>query len=287
MSFGFTRMRHLMVTIAVAVLGFGPLSANTDGQTMRPKIAHRSESRPVRHRSRRQRVRRIHRTEVADNLCHSTGKPERNHFSSAPGVLREIIRRMVANYGSLDSLRAHLEMVNTNEQFNTRDTSEGSFSFLRMNGNIQRRIYLRVDWLKPLSESLVVIGNEFELYRPRLGQVIRGNMSNYESVGGALHFMAMSKNELLANYSIMYDGQETVASGVQTWHLLIKPKVGSNYVSVEMWIDRDGMTNQFKINRSAGDSITVLLTKIEKNVAITPSFFRLELPKGTKIIKTE
>lgn len=99
--------------------------------------------------------------------------------------------------------------------------------------------------------------------------------------------MAMSKAELMANYSIMYNGQEGVASGVQTWHLLIKPKIESNYVSVEMWIDRDGMTNQFKINRSAGDSITVLLTKIEKNVAITPSFFRLELPKGTKIIKTE
>ena len=146
----------------------------------------------------------------------------------------------------------------------------------------------RIDWTKPVNESIVVIGDKYQLYRPKLGQAIRGTTSqakNSGSAGGALAFVSMSKAQLQANYNVQYIGQEGVSDGTQTWHILMTPKVPTNYKSAELWVDANGMPRQAMIKEQNDDTTTVLLTNIEKNADVKASVFAMDLPAGTKIVK--
>jgi len=37
-------------------------------------------------------------------------------------------------------------------------------------------MYVRIDWVKPVSENIVIIGDSYRLFRPRLNQVIEGKV---------------------------------------------------------------------------------------------------------------
>lgn len=199
-------------------------------------------------------------------------------------VLREILNRMDAHNKALTSLRANVTMVKFNSQLNERDTSEGTTVYLPQKG---KNALVRVDWVKPVKESLAVVGQEYVLYRPHLQQAIKGKVNTSKSKGtnNALAFMNMSKQQLSANYSVRYLGEESVAGGIKTWHLELTPKTATSYKSAELWVDGNGMPIQAMVVENNNDSTTVLLSGIEKNVKLDASVFAISPPKGTKIIK--
>ena len=80
-------------------------------------------------------------------------------------------------------------------------------------------------------------------------------------------------------------GLTQIKGGTKTWHILLIPKTATSYKSAELWVDSDGMPRQAKINENNGDTTTILLTNIKKNVTLDTSVFRLSYPKGTKEIK--
>ena len=140
--------------------------------------------------------------------------------------IREILRRMDDNNKSLQSLRADVTMVKTDSVLKVSDTTYGNTSYLP---NSSKGRYIRIDWTKPVEEQISVIGDDYELYRPRLNQVITGkttNSKNNASVGGALAFMSMSKDQLSSNYTVVYLGDEQISGGTQTFHLQLTPKSG-------------------------------------------------------------
>jgi len=177
-------------------------------------------------------------------------------------------------------------MVKFNPQLNVSDVSQGSTSYLPKSG--KRVMYVRIDWTKPVEEQISLIGDDYELYRPRLGQVIQGKSSkakNSASVGGALGFMNMSKAQLNANYDVSYIGQEQISGGVTTWHLQLNPKTATSYKTAELWVDGDGMPRQAKIAEQNNDTTTVLLTNIRKNVTLKGEIFKLKYPGTVKKIR--
>lgn len=200
-------------------------------------------------------------------------------------VLKQILDRMDAHNKALTSLRASVTMVKFNAQLGERDTSEGTTIYLPQKG---RNALVRVDWNKPMKESLAVVNQEYVLYRPHLSQAITGKVNSSSSKGtnNALAFMNMSKQQLSANYAVKYLGEETVAGGVKTWHLELTPKAASSYKSAELWVDGNGMPIQATVIENNNDSTTVLLSNLEKNVKLNASVFRISPPKGTKIIKS-
>lgn len=209
--------------------------------------------------------------------------------SNAQGPLKEILDRMDGNYKTLSSFRSNVTMVKFNEQIGSRDTSEGTTSYLPKSRKTKNTMYVRIDWTKPVNESIVVIGDTYQLYRPKLGQAIRGTTAkakNSGSAGGALAFVSMSKAQLQANYNVQYVGQEGISDGTQTWHILMTPKAATSYKSAELWVDVNGMPRQAKITEENDDTTTVLLTKIEKNIEVAASAFSMDVPKGTKIVKS-
>jgi len=206
--------------------------------------------------------------------------------SNAQGPLGEILRRMDVYNKSLQSLKADVTMVKYNPQLNVSDTTIGSTSYLPKTA--KRVMYVRIDWTKPVEEQVSVIGDDYELYRPRLGQVIVGKTSkskNNASVGGALGFMNMSKDQLKTNYDVVYLGEEQISGGTKTWHLQLTPKAPTSYKSAELWVDGDGMPRQAKIIEQNNDTTTVLLTNVQRNETIKGDIFKLSYPSSVKKIK--
>ncbi len=206
--------------------------------------------------------------------------------ASAQNVLGEILKRMDAHNASLKTMTSSVKMVKYNSQLNIPDTTIGSTSYVSK--AVNGKMYVRIDWTKPVEEQIAVIGEDYQLYRPRLAQVIEGKTNkanNGASVGGALSFMSMSKDQLKANYTISYLGQEQVSGGAITWHLQLIPKVATSYKAAELWVDKDGMPLQAKVIEQNNDWTTVLLTDVRKNPTLNGKMFKLNFPSSVKKIK--
>lgn len=201
-------------------------------------------------------------------------------------VLREVLKRLDAHNKALQSLQASVTMVKFNSQLNIADTSYGSTSYVPRSGKRVRHV--RIDWTKPVEEQMSLIGDSYELYRPRLNQVIVGKVQQAQGrqgVGNALAFMNMSKAELEANYDVKFLGVEQISGGMQTWHIQLTPKKTSSYKNADLWVDADGMPRQARITENNNDTTTVLLSNIQKNVTIQASIFKLNYPSNVKKIK--
>lgn len=206
--------------------------------------------------------------------------------AKAQNILGEILRRMDVYNKSLQSLRADVTMVKTNVQLNVSDTTYGNTSYLPKTA--KRGVYVRIDWTRPVEEQISVIGDDYELYRPKLNQVIVGKVNkakNSASVGGALSFMNMSKTQLQANYNVAYLGEEQINGGVRTWHIQLTPKDQSSYKLAELWVDADGTPRQAKITELNSDTTTVMISNMQKNITLKGEIFKLKYPGSVKKIK--
>ena len=204
----------------------------------------------------------------------------------AQGVLGEILKRMDMYNKSLQSLQANVTMVKHNPQLGVSDTSIGSTSYLPKGK--KNPMYVRIDWNKPVQEQMAVIGDSYEIFRPRLNQVIEGKVDkakNNAAAGGALSFMNMGRDQLKANYNIEFDGEETLKDGTQTWHLLLTPKARTTYKTADLWVDKDGTPRQAKVTEHNDDSTTILLENIKKNITLNASIFKLNYPKNATKVK--
>src|SRR5258706_11128991 len=195
------------------------------------------------------------------------------------GPLGEILRRMDLNNKSLQSMQADLTMVKYESALKVSDTLIGSTSYLPKSP--KHVMYIRVDWKtengKPKEESMSVIGDDYELYKPTINQVIAGKVQKAKgspSVGNALGFMTMSKDQLKANYDVVYLGEEQINGGTKTLHLQLTPKSQTSYKSAELWVDGDGMPRQAKVIVRNDDSTTVFLSNIQKNLTLRADIFK-------------
>ena len=206
--------------------------------------------------------------------------------ASAQGIINEILARMEAHNKSLTSLKANVTMVKENAQLGgALETTEGSAIYLPVRG---KDPLVRIDWVSP-KESLAVVNKQYVIFRPALSQAYTGNTDSAKGnakAGGALAFMSMSRAQLKQNYAIKYLGEATVKGGTNTWHLELTPNARTSYKSAEVWVDGNGMPIQSKVIEHNNDSTTVLLSNLQKNIRINTADFKVDLPKGTKIIKS-
>lgn len=206
--------------------------------------------------------------------------------TKAQNILPEILKRMEVNRTSLTSLRSNVMMDKYNPQIDAHDTTEGTAVYLPAK---ERDALVRIDWTKPVQETLSVVNKKYVIYTPRRGQAITGNADQAKGKGKAgnlFAFVSMSKDELKANFNIKYLGQENVVGNVPTWHLEMTPKnpASFNFKTAETWVDGNGMPLQIKITENNNDSTTLLFSNLQKNITINASVFKVDLPKGTKII---
>jgi outer membrane lipoprotein-sorting protein len=206
-------------------------------------------------------------------------------FANAQNILPEILKRMDEHQKALTSLKSSVTMDKYNSQLDEHDISEGTVNYLPAKG---RDALVRLDWTSPQQELLSVVNKQYILCRPRLKECIYGNVDNAtkgKQGTGTFAFLNMSKEQLKANYQVVYLGKEEVRGGIPTWHLELKPKTAQSYKSAELWVDGNGMPLQAKINENNGDSTTILLYNLEKNVTISATIFQIKPPKDWKMTK--
>ena len=206
--------------------------------------------------------------------------------ASGQDILRQILKRMDDNNKSLVSLKGSIKMAKTDAALGETDLYEGELNYLP--GQSQSQIYVRIDWIKPAVEHLAVAKGQYVLYSPKQNRAIVGKVDSAgknTKAGGALAFMTMSKAELSANYDVEYKGEETVSGGVNTWHLVLKPKKAATYKSADLWVDSNGMPVQAKVVEKNNDSTTVNISGVQKNATIKANIFQITPAKGTEIVK--
>lgn len=207
----------------------------------------------------------------------------------AQGPLGQILDRLDIHNKALSSVRSDVTMVKHNSQLGVSDTYLGSTSYVPKTAKKAKgRMYVRLDWTKPAVEQISIIGEDYKLYKPSINQVYIGKVASAKkgpSVSGPLAFMHMSKEQLRANYTTRYIGEEQISGGIKTWHLELIPKSPTSYKSADLWVDGDGMPRQAKIVEQNNDTTTILLTNIQKNIKIKPDIFKLKYPSSVKEIK--
>lgn len=201
--------------------------------------------------------------------------------SYGQNIVGQILSRMDAHNKALSSLKANVTRVDFNDQLKSSDTRQGKVAY-RPNGATPA---IRIDWVSP-EEILLVKDKKFQLVRTALKQVYQGSTDGKKrdsTPGGALAFMSMSRAQLKTNYDIAYIGEETVKSGVKTWHIQMTPKVRTSYKKADLWVDGNGMPVQSMITEHNNDTMTILLTNLDPNVTIPGSVFAVSTA-GMKII---
>lgn len=203
--------------------------------------------------------------------------------TKAQGTLTEVLKRMDEHNKALTSLQASVKMDKYNSQIDEHSLQEGTVKYAPQKG---KDALVRIDWIKPVEESLAVGNGEYILYRPRLKQYITGKVSDAKSGGkganNALAFINMSKAQLKANYDVKYFGQETVGGGIPTWRIQLTPKNKTNYKTAELWVDGNGMPIQAKVIENNDDTTTVFLSNLQKNINIKADVFAIKPAKDAK-----
>lgn len=203
-----------------------------------------------------------------------------------------ILTRMEAFNKNLQSLEASVTMIKHNSQLNVTDTLVGS-TILLQNCKSKKQC-IRLDWKtengRPKNESLSVIADKYELYSGgSRNQVIEGKVSkakgSAQAAGNSLSFLSMNREQLKANYDIVYLGAEKLSNGRDVWHLELTPKTASSYKGAEIWVDTDGMPRQAKVIEKNGDTTTVLLTNDVPNKKVNLGVFQLNYPANVRRVQ--
>lgn len=201
-------------------------------------------------------------------------------------IVNEVLSRVDQHYKALVSLRADVKREIYNAQLKETDPYSGSLLLLPNKKN-SKNLSMRLDWEKPEVETISVLEGKFIAYKPSTNQAYTGN-SNSSKVktggGGVLGMMSMSKADIKANYKPTYIGQETVAGGVLTWHLVLTPTGKADFKFADVWIDGNGMPIQAKVTLPNNDTDTIVFSRIRTNETINVAEFKVVLPKGTKVV---
>lgn len=212
-------------------------------------------------------------------------KPSQISNAQTAGLTSSILNRMEKNRQNMKTLRANISMEKYNAQLRDKDNYRGILLYIPGAG---RSASVRLEWTSPQHEILAVSNNEFQLYRPRLGQVIYGNTKSTgdKKSNDVLRLMSMSAAQLRSEFGPFQDVEDvTLWGGVRTTHFKVVPKGAASYKHIEVWVDDSGMPVQTKMVEKNDDSTTVRLTDIARNAPISKDELTLKLDPSVKRIK--
>jgi len=202
-------------------------------------------------------------------------------------VLSEVMKRMDEYNKSINSIQASIQMSKYDAALKSFDPlNVGTTKYLPKQKQTGNKRYVRIDWERPVEEHLVIIEDAYRLFRPRINQVVEGVVQGAKTSaasGNALAFMNMSREQLRANYDVVYLDEQEIKNGPLTWHIQLNPKAAANYKYAELWIDKDGMPRQVKIVERNDDSTTVQLGNVRKNEKVDPKAFALNTGNATVV----
>jgi outer membrane lipoprotein-sorting protein len=200
------------------------------------------------------------------------------------GLVSSIFNKMERNRRDLRSLRASISMEKWNDQIKASDKRSGTVAYVPGAG---RSGSVRVDWRTPVQEILAVADGEYTLFSPRRKMAYVGSTNSKNAkVSSVLGFgLNASSAQLKSAYDYKDVYNETLWGGVATTHLTLVPKGAASHKYTEIWVDGTGMLVQTKVVEKNGDSTTVRLMDIQRNVAVSKDEFKINLGSDVKKVR--
>jgi len=203
--------------------------------------------------------------------------------------INEILKRMEAHSKALRALRADITITKVSSSAPEKLTKEGTVKFVPA----KTGYLLRIDSIKPAPEFFSIVNNQYLLYAsnphplllPNAGIAYTGTPTDAQK-DLLFIFSILSnypKEKWKSDYSaVSYTGQEKLNGNIPTVHLQLTPKTPKTSRKIELWVDGNGMPLQAKIIENANNYSMIQLGNLQKNVKISSTDFRIELPKGVR-----
>ena len=199
-------------------------------------------------------------------------------------LLTGILTKMETAHRNLRSMRASVVQQKVNTQIGTKDTDYGMLIY---KPGVKGKGKLRIDYTKPDTRVLSVVGESFTFYQPRINQVFKSTLAKASK--GRTGFTPLlgldrSLKALTNDFNIDYVREEMV-NGKTATQLRLTPKRGGDLASIDLWVNQETwLPTQYKINDRNGDYTIVKLTNTEINVALKDADFNVSYPSGAKVV---
>lgn len=202
-------------------------------------------------------------------------------YSLANGKLDEILANMQKAAGNITTIHAKMEQIKRDPQIGGLEKYRGEVFFKHVaKGNDKVKVVYSI----PRGQTVWVVGEAITLYQAEINQAIMTTRSAAASKGDEFAFIATpytSVPELKRRYNIVYVGDDQGLAKLE-----LTPKSKSSIKNLTWWVDQTTwLPVRSTIVEANGTPTTFILSDIRKNQGITDSTFKVELPKGTKVVR--
>ena len=198
----------------------------------------------------------------------------------ANGKLDEILANMQKAASNITTIYAKMDQIKRDVQIGGTEKYRGEVFFKHVaRGNDKIKIVYSI----PKGQTVWVVGEAITLYQAEINQAITTTRSAAASKGDEFAFIATpytSVPELKRQYHIVYVGDDQGMAKLE-----LTPKAKSTIKMLTWWVDQTTwLPVRSIVVESNGTPTTFILTDLKKNQGIPDSAFKVNLPKGTKIV---
>lgn len=198
----------------------------------------------------------------------------------ANGKLDEILANMQKAASNITTIYAKMDQIKRDVQIGGTEKYRGEVFFKHeAKGNDKIKIVYSI----PKGQTVWVVGEAITLYQAEINQAITTTRSAAASKGDEFAFIATpytSVPELKRQYHIVYVGDDQGMAKLE-----LTPKAKSSIKMLTWWVDQTTwLPVRSIVVESNGTPTTFILTDLKKNQGIPDSAFKVNLPKGTKIV---
>jgi outer membrane lipoprotein-sorting protein len=203
----------------------------------------------------------------------------------APQLLTGVLAKMETARRNLKSLQATITQQHTNVQIGSVDTEQGTILY-KPNGGGKGK--LRLDYHKPDTRIVAILGEEVLLYQPRINQVLKTKLAQATKgrTGGYTQLAALdsSVKSLTKDYRIEYVNDETI-NGQAAAHLRLVPLQSGALVSLEIYVSQQHwLPLQYRFTERNGDYSVLSLSDLQLNLNVPDERFIVRYPSNTAVV---
>lgn len=200
----------------------------------------------------------------------------------------DVLERMAAAYGSVESLGAELQQVKSYPQLGMEDPPETGV--LHVKRKTKDNLLVRLEIQKPEHRIVTVNDGKYMLYQPRIKQAIEGRVDTKARNSSGTSFMSYFMGDLSGakkDYDIEVVGDEQVGQH-HTVHLRLTAKADGKgyYPRIDLWVDRELWIPVRQELVEPNRSVTTLeFAEIRINDEMNDKLFKIKLPAGVERVK--
>ncbi|HKA21083.1 MAG TPA: outer-membrane lipoprotein carrier protein LolA [Blastocatellia bacterium] len=207
--------------------------------------------------------------------------PVPNGYSQPNGKLDEILANMQKAAGSITTIQAKMEHLKRDLNLGGKPERYNGEIFFKHAGKNNDKV--KIVYSIPKGQTIWVVGDTITLYQAEINQAITTSRSAAAAKGDEFAFVATpytSVPDLKRQYDIVYVGDD---QGMPK--LDLTPKAKSSINKLSLWVDQSSWLPVRYAVFEPGRETTFIISNVRKNQGVSDSTFRVDLPKGTKIVR--